>query len=49
MERLRLTLITILKFVVLLFLNQPALCTSNGSSLEAAAISIPASEQWYVT
>lgn len=45
-ERLRLTTIVMVKFVVLLFMVQGTMCTSKSSTLEAAPTSFPASELW---
>ena len=39
---------TLMKWAVWLFMIHPTLCVHNGSSLEAAPISFPPSETWYV-
>lgn len=40
---------TLVKGAVWLFMVHPTLCVNEGSSLEAAPISYPASETWYVS
>lgn len=45
-ERVHLIPITMIKFVVLLFMVRCTLCTNKSSTLEAAPISFPASEIW---